>query len=82
MFKIIKSSKDDGVTVIHARNLNEIRVVSWADFFKEFGAFINEDGLLIEQEWNENLVNGMVRCLCAVTKLQGSDTRKLMRFMN
>jgi hypothetical protein len=71
VFKILENSTDDQVTVIHASNSNEIKVLSWADFFKDFGAFINEDGVLIEQEWNENLANGIVRCYLCGNKVTG-----------
>jgi len=80
VFKIIESSVDEGVTIIHARNSHEIKVVSWADFFKEFGAFITEDGLLIEQEWNENLANGMVRCYMCGNKVAGFGYQEINAF--
>ena len=71
VFKISKGQSEEEVTVIHASNSNEAKLVSWADFFNEFGSFIKEDGVLIEQEWNENLQNGMVRCYMCSNRVAG-----------
>lgn len=71
IFKIIKGPSGDGIIVIHARNSNESKFVSWTEFYDEFGSYIIQDGLLIEQDWNENLVNGMVRCYLCGGKVAG-----------
>ena len=71
VYKIIDGHPNEEVTVIPAINSNEAKVVSWADFFNEFESFIKEDGVLIEQEWNENLTNGMVRCYMSGKKVAG-----------
>ena len=71
VFKIIKGRAADTITVIHARNSDEAKVVSWDDFYNEFGAYLATDGLLIEQEWNEDLTNGMVRCYLCGNKVAG-----------
>jgi len=71
VFKIIKGQAAENVTVIHAKNSDEARVMSRDDFNNEFASYLATDGLLIEQEWNENLVNGMVRCYLCGNKVAG-----------
>ena len=80
VFKILEEGSGNNVMVIHAKNSNEIKVLSWADFFKEFGAFIDEDGLIIEQDWNENLANGMVRCYMCGNKVAGFGYQEINAF--
>jgi hypothetical protein len=41
------------------------------DFYNEFESFFLNDGLLIDQEWNKNSVNGMVRCYLTGAKVAG-----------
>jgi hypothetical protein len=71
VYKIIAASSDKEVTVIHAIAGNEKRILSLSDFYDEFKPFFLNNGLLIDQEWNKNTVNGMVRCYLAGTKVAG-----------
>jgi len=71
VFKIIKDISDEQVTVIHARDFNEAKLITWPEFYNQFGSYISQDGLLIEQDWNENLANGMVRCYLCGSKVAG-----------
>jgi len=41
------------------------------DFYNEFKAFFLNDGSLIDQEWNNNINNGMVRCYLSGKKVSG-----------
>jgi hypothetical protein len=70
VYKIIYQS-DDAVTIIHAIAGNEERTLSREDFNKEFKPFFSNNGLLIDQEWNKNIINGMVRCYLTGTKVAG-----------
>jgi hypothetical protein len=58
------------ITVVHAQGYGT-RVYTAGDFFTEFRPFFDNDGLLIEQEWNANMVNGMVRCYVSGTRVAG-----------
>lgn len=71
VYKIIKGPADHEVTVIHAKNSQEARGLSWEAFFAEFRPYFSGSGLLIEQEWNANLANGMVRCYLSGNKVAG-----------
>jgi len=70
VYKIIYGSSGNEVTVIHAKGY-EKRTLSLNNFYKEFGAFFSDNGMLIDQEWNKNMVNGMVRCYLSGTKVAG-----------
>ncbi|MBD0287134.1 MAG: Cj0069 family protein [Bacteroidota bacterium] len=71
VFKIVKGSSDKEVTIIHAKNSDTAKVFSWSDFYKEFRPYFSNGGLLIEQEWNNNHANGMVRCYLCGNKVAG-----------
>ena len=70
VFKITYES-EKAVKVIHAISSNEERTLSWSEFYNDFKAFLISDGLLIDQQWNENIVNGMVRCYLSGTTVAG-----------
>lgn len=70
---VYKIEYDPGnkVKVTHAAAGSGQRVLSLNDFYNEFKPFFLNDGLLIDQEWNNNIVNGMVRCYLSGTKVAG-----------
>ena len=59
------------VKVTHAATGSQEKVLSKNDFYNEFKPFFMNEGLLIDQEWNKNTVNGMVRCYLSGTKVAG-----------
>lgn len=71
VFKIIQGTPGRDVTVIHATESNKQTILSLPDFHAAFKPFFLNDGLLIDQEWNNNIVNGMVRCYLSGTKVAG-----------
>ena len=71
VFKIIAGPTNKAVKVVHAKDSSVERILSWRDFNNEFKAFFSNDGLLIDQAWNKNMVNGMVRCYLSGTKVAG-----------
>lgn len=71
VYKIIKGSAGNEVIVIHAKNSLEAKVFSWNDFFTELKPYFFNSGLLIEQEWNAHLTNGIVRCYLSGNKVAG-----------
>jgi hypothetical protein len=71
VYKIIKGSAANEVIVLHAKNSLEARVLSWNELFAEFKPYFFNSGLLIEQEWNVHLTNGMVRCYLSGNKVAG-----------
>jgi hypothetical protein len=71
VFKIKQGSGPDEVSVIHATTGNQERLLSLDDFFTEFQPFFYQDGLLIDQAWNKNISNGMVRCYLSGSKVAG-----------
>lgn len=71
VYKIVKGSTAEEVLVIHAKNGNEAKTFSWQDFYTQFEPYFLNDGLLIEQAWNDHLANGMVRCYLSGNKVAG-----------
>jgi hypothetical protein len=71
VFKVIAGPRENEITVVHAKDGSEKKILSMADFYNEFKHFFDNDGLLIDQEWNKNIANGMVRCYLAGTKVAG-----------
>ena len=71
VFRIKSGKNDNEIIVIHAKEGTQKRVLSTGDFYHEFKSFFLNDGLLIDQEWNPNIVNGMVRCYLSGTKVAG-----------
>jgi hypothetical protein len=63
VYKIDTSNlKINRIGITHAKNGNEEKQLSVDDLFKMFESYFNTNSMLIDQEWNQNIVNGMVRC--------------------
>ncbi|PWT95682.1 MAG: hypothetical protein C5B52_17350 [Bacteroidetes bacterium] len=71
VFKIINNKSGSGVRVFHAKNPSDSKDISWNKFFEEFRVYFNDGGSLIQQEWNNNYKNGMVRCYLSGNKVAG-----------
>ena len=59
------------IVVTHAKKGDEEKSLSTNDFFEEFNIYFNDGGILIDQPWNEHIINGMVRCYLTGTKVSG-----------
>jgi hypothetical protein len=70
VFKI-DTSNIKKIRITHAKNGNEESQVSVDDLFKMFESYFNTNSMLIDQEWNQNIVNGMVRCYLSGSKVTG-----------
>lgn len=70
VYKIMYHSPNT-IKVIHAINGDRERTLSLEEFNNEFKSFFSNNGLLIDQEWNKNTINGMVRCYLSGTKVAG-----------
>jgi len=69
VFKIVNDTGGK-ISIIHAKG-NEERSLSLNAFLNEFQSFFENNGSLIDQAWNENIVNGMVRCYLSGKKVAG-----------
>lgn len=71
VFKIdLTNIANDQIGVTHAQG-NETESLSVADFFAKFEKYFLPGGMLIDQSWNPNLINGMVRCYLSGNKVSG-----------
>jgi hypothetical protein len=71
VFKVAPSSTGGKVYLTHAAGGSEKRELTLEALFNEFCASINNDGILVDQPWNKNLFNGMVRCYVSGKKVAG-----------
>jgi len=63
--------KNNKVIVTHAKSGNEEMSMTLEDLFLQFESYFNNDGMLIEQKWNPNIINGMVRCYLSGSRVTG-----------
>lgn len=70
VYKVIYESANE-VKLVHAMDGSLERNLPFTDFYNEFKSFFLNDGLLIDQEWNKHIVNGMVRSYLTGMKVAG-----------
>lgn len=71
VFKLTLDNSSNAVTIMPAQRGEAAKTFSWNDFFHFFKPYFENNGMLIEQEWNYNLKNGMVRCYLCGNKVAG-----------
>jgi hypothetical protein len=72
IFKINTRQIDfNRIGVTHAKDGAEEELMSIEDFLAAFRPYFDNDSLLIDQAWNPNIINGMVRCYLCGTKVAG-----------
>ena len=71
VYKVVHSASSQEVTITHAKSAGEKRVLNLDDFYNEFKPYFLNGGMLIDQAWNENIGNGMVRCYLSGTRVAG-----------
>lgn len=71
VYKVLYSSNDNSrVKIIHANGNQEI-IVTPHELYTFFQPYFLNDGMLIDQQWNENIANGMVRCYLSGNRVAG-----------
>ena len=63
--------KNEKVILTHAKSGNEEMTMILDDFFLQFESYFNDGGMLIDQKWNPNIINGMVRCYLSGSRVTG-----------
>lgn len=63
--------KQSQIGVTHAANGEQELLMTAEDFFKTFEIYFHNNGMLIDQPWNPNIINGMVRCYISGNKVAG-----------
>lgn len=72
VFKIDTSNyKNNRIGVTHAKTGDQEKVLTVGDFLSEFESYFSGNDVLIDQEWNPNIINGMVRCYLTGAKVTG-----------
>ncbi|MGZ3937442.1 MAG: Cj0069 family protein [Flavisolibacter sp.] len=63
--------KNDRIELTHATDGEHPLMMTVDHFFKTFEFYFQGGGMLIDQPWNPNIVNGMVRCYLCGNKVAG-----------
>jgi len=72
VFKIDATKIDhDNISVTHATSGDQENNMSVNEFFSSFEMYFKSGSMLIDQEWNPNIINGMVRCYLSGSKVAG-----------
>jgi len=72
VFKIDATNyTNDKISVTHAKGNGEEQIFTIGDFLSTFAPYFMTNDMLIDQQWNENIVNGMVRCYMTCAKVTG-----------
>jgi glutathione synthase/RimK-type ligase-like ATP-grasp enzyme len=72
VFKVDANKINEGkVIVTHATQGDEDITMNIDDFYELIESYFSPGSMLIEQEWNPNIVNGMVRCYLTGKKVTG-----------
>lgn len=72
IFKIDMSAiKNNSIGITHAVSGDKERILSVEDFLEEIKSYFTHNSVLIDQEWNQNIINGMVRCYLSGDKVTG-----------
>jgi hypothetical protein len=72
VFKITPQGfPQDRIGVTHATGGEHEQLMTVKEFFAAFEIYFNAGGMLIDQPWNPNIINGMVRCYLSGNKVAG-----------
>jgi hypothetical protein len=72
VFKVDATNiQNNKVSVTHAKNGDNEKLMTADEFFSAFESYFNNNGMLIDQLWNPNIINGMVRCYLSGNKVAG-----------
>ncbi len=63
--------KNNQVIVTHATSGNEEMPMTIKDFYLQFESYFSNGSMLIDQKWNPNIINGMVRCYLSGSLVTG-----------
>lgn len=67
----LSNIKNNWITVTHAKNSDKEKQVTVDEFFSTFESYFSNNSMLVDQEWNPNIINGMVRCYLSGSKVTG-----------
>ncbi|HET9746011.1 MAG TPA: Cj0069 family protein [Chitinophagaceae bacterium] len=65
------NKKQDKVIITHATKGDQEIQMTVQQFYSSFETYFDLGSILIDQQWNPNIVNGMVRCYLSGTKVSG-----------
>ena len=72
VFKVdVTGMNQNRISITSATQGDQELVMSIDDFYTTFEPYFQSGSMLIDQEWNKNIVNGMVRCYLSGNKVAG-----------
>lgn len=70
VFKV-KRLPSGELSLLHAKRGSMEQTLAFDEFFDEFRPYFAQDRPLLDQEWNDNIANGMVRCYMSGKRVAG-----------
>lgn len=70
VFKV-KRLPSGELSLLHAKRGSMEQILAFDEFFDEFRPYFAQDRPLLDQEWNDNIANGMVRCYMSGKRVAG-----------
>ena len=72
VFKIdCTNIKNNSIGITHAKNGDKEELITIDGFFTAFQPLFGNNSIIIDQAWNANIINGMVRCYLCGAKVSG-----------
>jgi hypothetical protein len=72
VFKVDASKiNQNKIIITHATQGDDEIIMNVDDFYRLIESYFSPGSMLIEQEWNPNIINGMVRCYLSGKKVTG-----------
>lgn len=72
VFKVwLNKPGGEKVHLLHALKTAEEKILTRKGFFEEFQQYFERNGVLLNQQWNPHIINGMVRCYLTGTRVSG-----------
>jgi len=80
IYKVSRGPGSDTVSVLHAVRGSVEEHLTAPVFYERFRGFFANDQPLINQEWNANITNGMIRCYMCSDKVAGFGYQEIVAF--
>lgn len=71
VYKVSKTQQDGNFSLVHASEGDQHRVLTLEELLAKFQPYFSNHGVMIDQEWNRNARNGMVRCYISGVDVAG-----------
>lgn len=78
IYRVVRRQGSSEVSVLHAARGSVEEHLSLETFYRRFQSFFTQNQPLINQAWNANITNGMVRCYMCSNKVAGFGYQEII----